>query len=176
VLSNFRFHNIAPRETSMPYTLSETPAITAISLGPSFVATSLATSAGSRLCICLGSLSSRTFHASFIDLTLSVVMRRSFRCQAVRCGSPPSVNQCALPGVPCVSGICAPDGRCQTTVHAQQTRHQVTRRWFMTLLLRAMFAEWSTRRRRQTATTRRHDDATQSNEMNLQSQRAPITK
>ena len=77
------------------------PATTAISFGPSAVVTSLTISGGKRLCIWRGWLSSCSFQASFMFLTLSLVMSVSLRCQAFFCGSPPSVSQLALPGRPC---------------------------------------------------------------------------
>src|SRR5437867_3925345 len=81
--------------------LSETPATTATSLSPLGVLTLPAMSGGKRLCICRGWLSSLTFHSSFISFTLSFVRIVSFRCHAVRCGSPPSVSQS-------VFWVCAP--------------------------------------------------------------------
>src|SRR2546428_8226220 len=81
--------------------MSDTPATTAISLSPSRVLTLPAMSGGKRLCICRGWLSSLIFHSSFISFPLSFVRIVSFRCQAVRCGSPPSVSQSAF-------WVCAP--------------------------------------------------------------------
>src|SRR5262245_46937194 len=90
--------------------LSETPVTITICLGPPAVETRPTTSAGSRLCISRAWLSSLTFHSSFMLLTLAVVRMRSSRCQAVRCGSPPSVSQSAV--LPSVSP-CAPQAAMQ---------------------------------------------------------------
>src|SRR5262245_12121785 len=75
--------------------LSETPVTITICLGPLAVLTRPTTSAGKRLCNSRGWLSSLIFHSSVILLTLAVVSVVSFRCQAVRCGLPPSVSQSA---------------------------------------------------------------------------------
>src|SRR5262245_56981390 len=75
--------------------LSDTPVTITICLGPLAVLTRPTTSAGSRLCISRGWLSSLSFHSSFMSLTLAVVSAVSFCCQAVRCGLPPSVSQSA---------------------------------------------------------------------------------
>src|SRR5512138_1368354 len=90
----------------MPYTLSDTPATTAISFGPEPVLTLPAINGGKRLCIWRGWLSVWIFQRSFMSLTLSVVRIVSLRCQAVRWGSPPSVNQSALRGA-CAPGVVA---------------------------------------------------------------------
>src|SRR5215475_12872777 len=75
--------------------LSVTPVTITICLGPLAVEARPTTRAGSRLCIWRGSLSSLIFHSSFMSLTLAVLRIFSSRCQAVRCGLPPSVSQSA---------------------------------------------------------------------------------
>src|SRR5215470_3947008 len=75
--------------------LSETPVTITICLGPVLVSTPPTTSAGNKLCISRGWLSSLSFQRSFMSLTLAVVSVVSFCCQAVRCGLPPSVSQSA---------------------------------------------------------------------------------
>src|SRR5262245_48387540 len=80
----------------MPYTLSDTPATTAISFSPAGVLTLPAMSGGNRLCICRVWLSSLIFQSSFMSFTVVFVRMVSCRCHAVRCGSPPSVSQSAF--------------------------------------------------------------------------------
>ncbi len=52
-------------------------------------------SGGKSACISRGTLSVLYFHKSRIPLTVETLRRCSFFCQAVRCGSPPSVSQSA---------------------------------------------------------------------------------
>src|SRR5947208_2959505 len=76
--------------------LSDTPATIAISFTPSAVVTLPAISGGNSECICRGSFFSLIFHSSFMSLTFVLFRILSLRCHAVRCGSPPSVNQSAF--------------------------------------------------------------------------------
>src|SRR5687768_6774230 len=78
--------------------LSEIPATTATCFGPAGVSTRPTMSGGKSACICRGSLSVWYFHSSFIPFTFETVRMCSFFCQAVRCGSPPSVSQSAIAG------------------------------------------------------------------------------
>src|SRR5215217_5480967 len=126
VLSNLRFHSCVPLATSTPYRLSEMPATTAISFGPSVVVTSLTINGGNRLCIWRGWLSSCSVQASFMFLTVSFLISVSLRCQAFFCGSPPSVSQLALPGVPCTGAVpCARGDAIQLMAKAPATSAHV---------------------------------------------------
>ncbi len=75
--------------------LSEMPATIATCLGPAGVSTRPTMSGGKSACISRASLSVLYFHNSFIPLTFDTLRMFSFFCQAVRCGSPPSVSQSA---------------------------------------------------------------------------------
>src|SRR5215470_18882914 len=98
--------------------LSDTPVTITICLGPLAVETRPTTSAGNRLCSSRAWLSSLIFHSSFMSLALAVVIMRSSRCQAVRCESPPSVNQSA--GLP--SDWLTDDGDSQRTAWQRDER------------------------------------------------------
>src|SRR3989454_8740875 len=110
--------------------LSETPATTAISFSPPGVRTLPAISGGKGLCICHGWLSSLIFHSSFISFTLPFVRLVSFRCHAVRCGSPPSVSQSAF-------GVCAHGAAIHGAAAANATTAASHRRYIEGLLSRA---------------------------------------
>src|SRR5688572_25398115 len=84
--------------------LSETPATMASSRGPCAVRTSPTMRAGKRLCIWRGSLSSRTFHNSFMRATVSGLSSVSLRCHDVRSLSYPSVSQFAF-ACPCAPRV-----------------------------------------------------------------------
>src|SRR5579871_51193 len=75
--------------------LSETPVSSAICLTPEPVLTRSTMSGGNRECIWRGSLSSFTFHSSFMFRAFAGVRIFSSFCQFVRCGLLPSVSQSA---------------------------------------------------------------------------------
>src|SRR2546428_4250924 len=110
--------------------LAEPPATTAISFSPPGVRTLPAISGGNRLCICRGWLSSLIFHSSFISFTLPFVRLFSFRCHAVRGGSPPSVSQSAF-------GVCAYGAATHGAAAANATTAASHRRYIEVLLSRA---------------------------------------
>ena len=67
----------------------------AICFTPAGVLTRSMMSGGNSECICRGSLSSLSFHCSFISFTLDGFRIFSSFCQAVRWELPPSVSQSA---------------------------------------------------------------------------------
>src|SRR3982751_4058884 len=101
--------------------LSETPATIAISFTPSAVATLPAISGGNSECICRGWLTSLIFQSSFMSLTFVLFRIVSLRCHAVRCGSPPSVNQSAF-------FCCALGATIQVIAAASPARPAINRR------------------------------------------------